>query len=374
MADNTLDMFGESNPEEVIDKIVKVPFGGYTGNKRKILGHIWNVIDKKESIEFDSVFDAFSGSAVVSMFFKFMGKKVVSNDFLTSSYLNAKALIENDGSFFSDEDMKFVVYNEPDFDVEDGFVYKNFKDIRFTEKECVDLDRFNHNLSLMDSDLYDKEIAFASRGMQNSILTNCFLGGRYSNGQVIANLEHRLKHNKHKSSRKKDVNFTEQLMSDYNRNKDRFKNWCNDGFVQGTAYNDDVINLLENSDFVTDIAYIDPPYGGASTDYAFLYQFLEEYIHEKKLDDMEHVQKFGKRFVKKKTYEENFVRMLELMDRFPVWVLSYNDSSWESKEYIVGLLKKFKKYVEVYEVDNYVYNYRSEKNKNSGVEYLFVAK
>ena len=66
--------------------------------------------------------------------------------------------------------------------------------------------------------------------------------------------------------------------------------------------------------------------------------------------------------------------MLELLQRFPVWVLSYNDSSWQSKEYIVKLLGKYKKNVKVHDINDYVYLYRDKKKAKSGTEYVFVAR
>ena len=206
------------------------------------------------------------------------------------------------------------------------------------------------------------------RNIEYIILKNCFLGGRYNNGQVIADLSHRQDHDKHKSSKTKEVNFVRELILDFTANKytDIF-----DTYNQCLSFNCDVIHLLQNTEFVADVAYIDPPYGGGSTDYAHMYQFLEEYIYSEKIENIPHVKNYGKRFVNRKGYEENFIEMLSLLERFPIWVMSYNDSSWRSKDYLVEKLKKHKKNVRVHVVE-YEYKYRKEKNK-AGVEYIFVA-
>ena len=424
------DMFGNADIESALQKISKIPFGGYTGNKRRVLKNLWMALED-EGIEFNSVFDAFSGSSVFSLFMKFMGKEVIANDFLTSSYLNALALVENPGYRLTFEEMMFVVNNQPKYDVKDGFIYKNYKDIRFTEKECIDLDRFRINLSLLgNSDVSptlgndrgvgmyrhriegmnrdipqiphlfsdnqrasfdawfsrynsmtsesvihsdDKRIrmakAFLLRNMESNILKNCFLGGRYNNGQVIANLDHRINHKNHNGA--ENIDFIKELLVDYFNPK---YDILEGSYKPCVSLNCDIIELLENSDFVTDVIYLDPPYGGASTDYAYLYQFLEEYIYGEKMDEIDHIQNYGKRFVSKKTYEEHFLKMLELIDRFPIWMLSYNDSSWESKERIIELLSKFRNNVTVHEVNNYIYKYRSDKTDKTGVEYIFIAK
>jgi len=450
----SFDMFGQFDILTATEKISKIPFGGYTGNKKRIIKDIWHILNS-EGIKYESVFDAFSGSAVFSLFMKEIGKSVISNDFLTSSYLNALSLVENPGYILSYEEMLFVINNVPDYNVEDGFVYKNYKDIRFTEKECIDLDRFRLNLSLLDnsyksgigfmntkttivktpfgmidrgldmfkhrvkqmeeygkgSEKHDRRVglyydenmnldfkqwfskynqrfstaifqheeervrigkAFILRNMESNILSNCFIGGRYNQGQVIAKLDHRLQHEKHVGV--SNIDFAQVLINDYIKSG-RY-DWIvsESGKKPCLALNCDIIELLENTSFVTDMIYLDPPYGGASSDYAYLYQFLEEYIYGVKIDEIEHLKNNSKRFSNAKTYEENFVRLLELIDRFPIWVLSYNDSSWESKDHILSLLKRFRSNVKVFDIDNYVYKYREDKSNKTGTEYVFVAK
>ena len=117
------------------------------------------------------------------------------------------------------------------------------------------------------------------------------------------------------------------------------------------CFNEDIIELL-NSGQLTSIftkegkrlCYIDPPYGGQSSDYPKLYSFLEEYIYMKPLDQIEKIQKFN-RYAKAKGYEEQFVEFLDALAKtelFDIWVLSYNESSWKPIEEIITLLKKYK--------------------------------
>lgn len=168
------------------------------------------------------------------------------------------------------------------------------------------------------------------------------------------------------------------------------------------CFNEDVIELINSGElqkiFIDkdkSLIYIDPPYGGQSSDYSKLYSFLEEYVHMKPLNDIEKIQKFN-RYSKKKGYEEQFIDLLSLLkkvDLFDVWVLSYNESSWKPIEEIVSLLKTFKNIVIVKE-KKYQYNYRknetekivtknlfdeeveTEKSlgKREGVEYLIICK
>lgn len=168
------------------------------------------------------------------------------------------------------------------------------------------------------------------------------------------------------------------------------------------CFNEDIIELLNSGQltplFTDDgkrLCYIDPPYGGQSSDYPKLYSFLEEYIYMKPLDEIEKIQKFN-RYSKKKGYEEQFIEFLNALDKtqlFDIWVLSYNESSWKLIEEIITLLKKYKSNVIVKEKE-YQYNYRKNeedvrvekdlqgndyevvknKGKRKGYEYLIICK
>lgn len=143
------------------------------------------------------------------------------------------------------------------------------------------------------------------------------------------------------------------------------------------------------------IAYIDPPYGGQSSDYPKLYSFLEEYIYMKPLNEIEKIQKFN-RYAKAKGYEEQFIEFLDALDKtqlFDIWVLSYNESSWKPIEEIIELLKKYKPNV-IVKKREYQYNYRKNEisievnldingdeyeteinnGKRVGYEYLLICK
>ena len=120
-----LQMFGDQKDavipsgQAAMKCIEKLPLP-YTGNKKKLVYNIHNVLRKK-NLKFDTVLDAFSGSATISFLFKMMGKQVLSNDLLTSSYMNSVAFVENPGIKLSDEEKEFLLNNEnPDKDDPQG--------------------------------------------------------------------------------------------------------------------------------------------------------------------------------------------------------------------------------------------------------------
>jgi len=201
-------------------------------------------------------------------------------------------------------------------------------------------------------EMYDKyRGAFSLFAIENHVNQHCFLGGRYYNGQTIANLEHRLKHDRDKG---KEI---DQIPLDVGRFKDILGNG-NDSVV----FNSDIIDLLNSNIINADLLYLDPPYGGASSDYAILYRFLEEYLYECSLEEMEHIQKGAKRFSKSKGYQEQFENLLSLCGRFKTWLISYNESSYADLDTITSTIKNAgKTNVKVVEVP-ITYQYRKGKN------------
>ena len=370
------------NNDSVVKTVSSIP-SNYVGSKRRLLRDIIRVLDENE-IQYESVFDAFSGSAMVSLLFKHMGKKVYCNDLLTSSAITAVSLLENQAVPLTTADIRFLCTNEPDN--VGSFVLDNYKDKFFSEKECRFLDRYRRNVEVMCGDkfycgldilnkatlssipnsnftVYGKDLkgirsthevgksfweekwrdttrkrrdanneimfgkaigemykkyqgAFSLFAAETHVNQYCFLGGRYYNGQTVAKLEHRLKHKK--------VNGKE--LTEIPMSIDRFQKVLVAG--QARVFNSDIIDLLDADIIQADLMYIDPPYGGASSDYSTLYRFLEEYLYEDKLENLEHIQNGAKRFAKKKGYQEQFEQLLDKCKKFPTLLISYNESSY----------------------------------------------
>jgi adenine-specific DNA methylase len=432
--------------QSIVKNISSLP-SNYVGSKRRLLTHIWDAIEE-HGIEFDSAFDAFSGSAMVSLLFKSMGKQVVCNDLLTSSAITAVCLLENAQVPIDQKDIKFLCNNVPD---DCGtFVLDNYKDKFFTEEECKFLDRYRRNVELLCGDqfycgldiinkatlasipnsnfsvygkdlkalrsthevgrsfhtekwrdttrkrrdknneimfekalseMYDKyKGAFSLMAMENHINRHCFLGGRYYQGQTIADLEHRLKHDKNQGKQITDIPL----------DVSRFDKIMKDS--ECAVFNSDIIELLESGIIQTDLIYLDPPYGGASSDYSNLYRVLEESLYEDKLENLEHIQKGSKRFSSKKGYQAEFEYMLSLCSNFPTWMLSYNDSSYADIDTITSTIKNAGKTDVTVVAVPITYQYRKGKNKvdeqhfmenyhdsghkfvERGVEYLIIAR
>jgi len=401
---------------EIVSLISSLP-SNYVGSKRRMLLHLWNMLEEND-VKFDTAFDAFSGSAMVSLLFKLMGKKVVCNDLLTSSAITAVCLLENDHIPLTQNEINFLCTNIPES--HGSFVRDNYQGKFFTEKECDFLDRYktnvatlfgskyycgldilnkatlasipNSNFSVYGKDLKalrsthtvgesfwnekwrdttrkrrdeNNEIKFADsieemyskyKGafslftIENHVNQNCFLGGRYYNGQTVAKMEHRINHDKNKGKEITDIPVSLKKLNGIL------------GEGDAIVFNSDIIELLESKIINADLIYLDPPYGGASSDYAVLYRFLEEYLYEDKLDNLEHIKKGSKRFAKSKGYQEQFEYLLSLCDSFETWLISYNESSYADLETIKETIKKAGRPNIVVKSIPITYQYRKNKN------------
>lgn len=229
-----------------------------------------------------------------------------------------------------------------------------------------------------------KRAAFFAN-LQQHVLRDCFVGGRMHHGQVLAELDTRLAHQKNQlkggyyNDGDTQMNFSSQKKVDLRRPGEGLKWWTfADIDMPGDclAVNMDVIELLRSGFCDVDCAYFDPPYGGQSTDYASMYRFLEEYIYTDVLENLPHMQSHAQKFVKKKIYEESFIAMLEAAHHIPIWLFSYNDSSWKDIDYITDIIKQHGRSVNVEVLTgNYRYLYRKRQSRGKpSTEYLIIAK
>src|SRR5690606_14516613 len=126
----------------------------YMGSKNKIITDIWQQLDK---IEFESVLDAFGGSNVVGYFLKCQGKKVITNDIMSFSFITSKSIIETSSEQITKDDLKLLLKKNKN----NGFIEKTFKDIFFSLEENQFLDRVRHNISQLQNE-YKEALALSA--------------------------------------------------------------------------------------------------------------------------------------------------------------------------------------------------------------------
>jgi len=341
----------------------------YVGNKRKLIPVLIKLIDKYD-IKYDTFLDLFCGSAYVSMAIKLLDKKIITNDILTSSYINALAFVKNTGIELNETEKIYLLNNKNSkYSLE---TILNRHSDKFTDNEINNIGNYYENVkNLFASSIYSNyyiidyiKYALAIVTIQNYIIDHCFVGGRLNNGQILSNLEHRLKHQRNKKSgemlfSKIKIQWKKPLLLN-----DKNDHEC---------YNLDAISLLQmNDNLKIDLCYIDPPYGGDQSDYLKSYCFFEECIREKKYEDIKKENGFNY-FTNNKKYEEHFNKLIELTKNIHWIIISYNDLSWGSIDDICNIIKKYRKKVTVEEFP-YNYNYRDQnRNTKDTKEYVIIS-
>ncbi len=362
---NSIDFNSLSCPSSVLGEALSIQDrlaayrNPYVGNKRKIFAPMIDFLDKS-NIEYNSVIDLFCGSGYVGLGMAWMGKKVLFNDIMNWCWANAWTIACNEYTKFNESDISYLCNNYNNN--ARTFVQDNYSD-RFTKGEAIFLDNYHANVLSMPRNSAGVSLGvyrLAITGIIHYVLENCFVGGRLNSGQVLAKLEHRIKHARNKNQEMKFQNIVYhpcQIMKQKPR-----------------AQSMDAIAMLKEKEFSGkyDLVYIDPPYGSAQSDYSFMYSFCEEYFCGDKLENLPRLAA-AKKFVGKKDYEEHFNELLSASLPYPSILISYNDSSWAKIEKIIDIVKKYRKEVTIESV-NYNYNYRDQGTSETSKEFFILAK
>ena len=138
------------------DNTFKYPATLYRGNQCRIIASLKQFLD---DLGAEKVFDAFSGSGVVSYLFKNLGYEVLSCDNMQYAYHLNKALVENSHHTLNQQDISFIFQNNEN----PGFITQTFKGLYFSEAENRFLDRVSFNIHRMKHP-YKKSLALAALG------------------------------------------------------------------------------------------------------------------------------------------------------------------------------------------------------------------
>ncbi|MBP6577494.1 MAG: DNA adenine methylase [Chryseobacterium sp.] len=330
--------------------IQKFPKINFIGNKEKIAKWITDYFPE----DAESVFDAFSGGGSVSYFSKAKGLKVISNDILKINYFISKALVENSEVKLDFEDIDLIFSGTP----KEGFMFNNYSEIFFFPKECKELDLYRENIDKLSSE-YKKALALIL--MRRAMIRKMPYSRFNINWEKIVELRNeKLSYEKYKRKRAYHnqsfkTHFLENI-NDYNRAV--FDNEKNN-----LSLNEDVFDAIEK--FQADIIYLDPPYTGTMNNYFGFYGMLDEYIEGKKIEP------FGNNFIDKKTSIDLFDKLFSKLGNFKYWYLSYNNSSYPTKEILIELLRKYSDNIKIIERPH-IYKITGKENKKSNIEYLFI--
>ncbi|MCL2063826.1 MAG: DNA adenine methylase [Candidatus Cloacimonetes bacterium] len=333
---------------------VKMPEPQYLGSKFKHLPWIFKYIP--EGVQ--AVFDGFAGSQSFSFEAKKRRYTVYTNDFMNYSHQIGLALIENKAEILTKSDL-FLLFSQ-NVNKKDLFEHL-FKNIFFTENDCMFLDNFRANIELLSNES-KKALAFT---IINRAMTRKTTMGHFAHLQALnyASDPERVKRNPNIAKGIAEVFLS--LVTDYNKavfdNKKENKSFCGN-----------VLDVI--SEINVDLAYFDPPYCGSHSDYQSFYHLLEtytEYWENKKFinQNKKYFPLKYSGFDKKTEIINSLKQLLDSAKHIPYVLFSYNCRSYPTIEEFVKIIKSFRKNVDIYE--NVYTNSRGGKGsvKNS-TEYL----
>lgn len=224
----------------------------YLGSKYKLLDFIDETI-KNNCGEYNSVFDVFGGTGVVSNYFSEKGKKIYINDILKSNYCIYRAFLGNEK--FSENKIKKIIdeYNNIS-DLEENYFSKNYKNTYFSENDCKKIGYIREDIN---KKFENKEI----NEREKYILIASLL---YSMDKIANTVGH---YDAYRKKQKLDDCF-EMYNLDINKNQT----------IKNEIYNMDSNELAKK--IKADIIYIDPPYN--SRQYGDAYHLLENVAEWKK--------------------------------------------------------------------------------------------
>jgi len=346
---------------ELMDASSAFPSTRYQGSKNKIVDWIFECA---QDLEFENVLDAFGGTGCVGYMFKKCGKQVFYNDYLKFNYLIGLALIENNNTFLSKQDLEFILKKHEDIDYP-TFIQDTFHDIYFTDEENAWLDRVITNVQNID-DKYKQALAYFS------LFQSCIIKRPYN-----------LFHRKNLYVRTADVNrsFGNKKTWDtpFEKHFSKFVGESNDAVFDNRKNNVAFQSDVFEWDYTKpDLVYIDTPYisaKGVGVNYFDFYHFLEglvRYYEWPKIID--HKSKHKKIKNGKSEWcnkDEIHKAFQKLFAKFAdsSLLVSYRDDGVPPVNDLVEMLKDQGKKVEV---KNTHYKYVLSNNKSA--EVLILAK
>ena len=325
-----------------LDKYKKFPSSRYMGSKNKIIDELFQVFS---NLEFKTALDLFSGSSSVSYLFKCMGKKVISNDYLTFSSNIAKAIISNNKIRLSQRDLDNLVKPPKKYD---KFVQTKFNKIFFSKADNNFIDIVRHNIGNLKNG-YKKSIALASlikacqKKQPRGLFT--FVGFRYDDGRLD------LKKSMHEQFIDAVKVFNESIFDNGKNN---------------SVSNSDFQEVKKNADLV----YIDPPYFSKLSDnqYVRRYHFLEGIAKNWKgltIEENSVVKKFKKYPSMFDTEEGSKLAISHLVKKYSknIIIFSYSSNSLPNLNYFQQEGKKNNMKVEVKKI-KHTYSFGTQKKSS----------
>jgi len=328
----------------------KLPKLNFIGNKENLAKLICDSIPQDARI----FFDAFSGGSSVSFEAKKRGYKVIANDIMKINYLISKALIENTTERLDENDLNILFSGKK----RKGYMYKNYKNILFFPEECEELDQYRDNVNKLKN-RYKKSLALVliRRAMVRKM--------PYSRFNIPWNKIIQLRNEEYSYEKygRKRAYHNKSIKKHILDNLHEYNSSIFDNKRKNKALNANIFNAVKK--VKADVIYLDPPYNGTMNNYFSFYGPLDELIDSKKHKP------FKDNFIDRKKSLYLFNKLFSSLSNYKYWMLSYNNSSYPTREDLINLLREYSKSIKLIEV-NHVYKLTGKENKQNNREFLLI--
>jgi adenine-specific DNA-methyltransferase len=328
---------------KIVEDII-FPSTRYQGSKRKILG--W-IAENISDLDFDTVLDAFGGTASVSYLLKQMGKTVTYNDFLKFNHFTGLALIENDRETFGTQEINSLIERVQKNNSNSKFIQNTFKGFYYKDEENKWLDEIIYLIKeeVSKKSKYKEAIAYHAL-FQSCLIKRPFNLFHRKNLYIRTARVERQFGNKRTWEKK----FSDAFI--------HFVNETNNAVFSGEnkciAINKKIEDISEGN---YDLIYLDPPYLSKdkfieTSNYKKSYHFLEGIANYDQWENMVDYDSTIRKIKETETNpwinpKTNTAALDSLLSAFPksIFVFSYKKFGSPSVETLVRLFKRHDKKV-----------------------------
>lgn len=322
----------------------------YIGSKQKLVEWIWQHTPDGVA----SVFDAFSGSAVVSYMYKSKGLRVVANDRLRYAYHAARAIVENDDIRISSEELNSLLQAKGKAA---SFVQDNFKGLFFANGVHAIIDQVRSNIDALSG--YKKDIALFALGK------TC-MSGKGGFGHFSSSTDY---------GKRQDT--PEEFKQRFAKNVVRINALIFSNGKDCKAHQKDINALLP--EVKTDLAYFDPPYATefSTTNYEKSYHFVEGLMSywdglEIKEETKTHHYVTDHQTVTKANANAFFAEFLANAKQIKNWLISYRDHAYPNETEMRKIISDTGKNVSLRSHDHHYSISSKHGDASNAKEYLFI--
>ena len=327
----------------------------YMGSKFKLADWLQSAF---ESLPFETVTDAFSGSGVVSYLLKGMGKQVRSNDSLSFPSVLAAATIANNATLLSANDIQMLLTSKAS-KTDEKFIQTTFTGIFYTLDDLAFLDDVWTGIRRLESP-FKKALALAAV-LRSAVKRQP--RGLFTVSDPLKYIDGR-----------RDLQLT--LREHFVEQAAKYNQAVFSNGKSNTALCGDVFAVPKGSDLV----YMDPPYVPKADDNCYIkrYHFLEGlacYWQGKTIMMNSKVRKIVKPFTpfsSRTTAVDSFDRMFcHFADS--TLVLSYSSNAYPDLATLKSLMGRYKKSVRVLSKSHrYHFGTHGAAKRNEVQEYLVI--